>query len=190
MRMQDYLFSPDLDQIGRDDLIRPSTDIQLGRWFVSFRRHAVPQASIGDEEIIIHSEEFFKRHYVEFGSSLRLNPNQIIFAVSLQWLQIPQQANAILSPDDSRQSTGLWVNISQSSLQGFNGCLTIELFNSSSTAIELRPGDHVGKLSVVPFTDNTVDEEPRSNGISMNRRRPQLDPVHCRRLMQNDFRKL
>jgi deoxycytidine triphosphate deaminase len=193
MPTHEHIFVPAPVEIGGDQSVGASDQIHLGRWFVSFRRHALPQSSVSDNEISVQSEEFFKRHFVEFGSSLRLNPGQIIFAVTLQWLQLRPQTTVVLSPNTFPGPTGLQVTLLNPAFHTYTGCLTLELFNSSTTAIELKPGQFVGHLYCTSSPECDVDGQPavdRGTGICNNRRRPQLDPAYCRQLMQNDFRKL
>lgn len=193
MPTREHIFVPAAVEFGGDQFVVAPDQIHLGRWFVSFRRHALPQSSVSDNEIIVQSEEFFKRHFVEFGSSIRLNPGQIIFAVTLQWLQLRPQTTVVLSPNTFAGPTGLQVTLLNPASHAYTGCLTLELFNSSTTAIELKPGQLVGHLSFTPSPECDVDGQPAVDSgteISNNRRRPQLDPAYCRQLMQRDFQKL
>lgn len=193
MLTHEHIFGPTAVEIGGDQLVVASDQIHLGRWFVSFRRHALPQSFVSDNEINVQSEEFFKRHFVEFGSSLRLNPGQIILAVTLQWLQLRSQTTVVLAPNTVAAPTGLQVTLLNPAIHAYTGCLTLELFNASATAIELKPGQLVGHLSCTSAPECDVDGQPAvesGTGICNNRRRPHLNPAYCRQLMQNDFRKL
>ena len=187
-------------------LIRPQTEphsingvpaspqrIHLGRWFISFRRHALPDSSIADDDIVFQSEEYFKRHYREFGSSLRLNPGQVVFGVTLEWLQLPARKTSAITPDGPANSTGLTVFIPTQVPPGFNGCLTLELCNSTDTVIDLMPGQFIGNLSFKLSSLNDIDGESgvdTSAESRIHRRRPHLDPQYCRQLIKKHFNML
>lgn len=191
MPPREYIFGPHVSRLDGDRLMGASNELHLGRWFVSFRRHALLTSDAGDDELFMQSEEFFKRHFVEFGSSLRLHPGQIIFAVTLQWLQWQPRTSVSLEPDLSVTSLGLQLNLQHTGTSAYTGCLTVELFNSREAAVELRPGQFLGQVTFAPSNENAAAPEPAiGNGVYTNRRRPQIDPGYCRQLMANDFRKL
>jgi deoxycytidine triphosphate deaminase len=190
---REHNFGSDFGRIDGDRLMGSPVPIHLGRWFVSFRRHALPKSAISDEELMMQTEELFKRHFVEFGSSLQLHPGQIIFAVTLQWLQWRQRTHLSLETDVCVTSQGLQLRLQHTGNSAYTGCLTAEILNSSETAVELRPGQFLGQVTFTPSTDNATTPEPSLNigtGIYTNRRRPQIVPGYFRQLMGNDFRKL
>jgi dCTP deaminase len=185
-----YLIRPETDQHSIDGVSASLRRIHLGRWFVSFRRHALPDSSIADDDIVFQSEEFFKRHYREFGTSLRLNPGQVIFGVTLEWLQLPFRKTTAITPNGPADSTGLTVSIPTQVPPGFSGCLTLEIFNPTSAVIDLKPGQSIGNLSFTLYSVNDADGESGVD-VSADRRihcrRPHLDPQYCRQLMEKHF---
>jgi dCTP deaminase len=193
MLTSEYLIRPQSEQHSIDGGSASLQRIHVGRWFVSFRRHALPDSSITDDDIVFQSEEYFKRHYREFGTSLRLNPGQVIFGVTLEWLQLPFRTAALITPAGSANSTGLTVSIPTQVPPGFNGCLTLELLNSTDTVIDLMPGQFIGNLSFALSTLNDIDGLSGVNTSGegrIHRRRPHLEPQYCRELMKKHFRML
>jgi dCTP deaminase len=81
---------------------------------------------------------FFQETRRNFGDSFLLHPNQTVLATTLEYIKLPNNIMAILSPRSSFNRLG--INLSTIIQPGYCGCFSVELTNSSNNPIKVRIG--------------------------------------------------
>jgi dCTP deaminase len=148
MRRTDYaeklLITPLLDekQIGP-----ASVDIRLGSSIVVPKRTFIATHDVTDPESVQQVEKrLYDRTRLKYKSAFVLHPNQLILAVTLEYLSLPRNVFAQVASRSSWGRLGLVVATASIVQPGFKGCLTLELANLSDSPISLYPGLLIGQL--------------------------------------------
>ena len=121
-----------------DDVqIQPaSVDIRLGNSFSILERNsnAILKMDISIQYRSIVAEKFL------------LLPGQFVLASTMEYLRLPNNLTAFVEGRSSIGRLGLFIQNAGWVDPGFEGEITLELFNASSSAIELKAGRRVGQL--------------------------------------------
>lgn len=75
-----------------------------------------------------------------------LLPGQFVLATTLEYFSLPDYLTAFVEGRSSLGRMGLFIQNAGWVDPGFEGEITLELFNANRCAIELRPGRRVGQL--------------------------------------------
>jgi dCTP deaminase len=123
-----------------------SIDITLGRSF------CFPSMKNNDTIIKLDSEleytEIEKDSYV-------LLPHQFVLGTTEQYIRLPNNLTAFVEGRSSVGRLGLFIQNAGWVDPGFEGQITLELYNASNYAIELKSGCRIGQL-VFALTDREV----------------------------------
>lgn len=141
---QKLLISPILDekQIGP-----ASVDVRLGSSIVIPKRTFVGSHDVTDPSNVQQVEKrLYDRIRLKYQSAFVLHPNQLILAVTLEYICVPTGIFAQVASRSSWARLGLVVATASVVQPGFKGCLTLELANLSDSPITLYPGLLVGQL--------------------------------------------
>jgi len=124
-----------------------SIDIRLGSSIIVPRRTFVASHDVTDPR---QSQQVEKRLYdrvrLKYHAEFILHPNQLILAVTLEYLSLPATVFCQVASRSSWGRLGLVVATASVVQPGFKGCLTLELANLSDSPIALYPGLLVGQL--------------------------------------------
>lgn len=132
----------------KEENIQPaSLDITIGNSF-SFPD---PETSNG----IIKIGEPIKYKEIIRDTYLLL-PNQFVLATTEQYFKIPNNLTAFVEGRSSIGRLGLFIQNAGWVDPGFEGQITLELYNASQLAIEIKAGLRVGQLVFSP-TDYEVE---------------------------------
>lgn len=124
-----------------------SIDVRLGSSIIVPRRTFVASHDVTDETQIQQVERrLYDRVRLKYHSEFILHPNQLILAVTLEYLSIPSDLFCQVASRSSWGRLGLVVATASVVQPGFKGCLTLELANLSDSPIVLYPGLLIGQL--------------------------------------------
>lgn len=148
MKQTDYaeklLITPLLDekQIGP-----ASVDVRLGSSIVVPKRTFVGSHDVTDPSSVQQVEKrLYDRIRLKYKSAFVLHPNQLILAVTLEYISLPPKIFAQVASRSSWGRLGLVVATASVVQPGFKGCLTLELANLSDSPVTLYPGLLIGQL--------------------------------------------
>lgn len=113
-----------------------SLDIRLGDTFCAIE---------GCRDDIIRVNEPV-RHKVFTGERYMLQPGQFVLATTMEYIKLPNDLTAFVEGRSSLGRLGLFIQNAGWVDPGFEGEITLELFNASGFAIELCPGTRIGQL--------------------------------------------
>ncbi len=124
-----------------------SIDIRLGSSIIVPRRTFVASHDVTDVRQIRQVERrLYERVRLKYHSEFILHPNQLILAVTLEYVSLPATVFCQVASRSSWGRLGLVVATASVVQPGFKGCLTLELANLSDSPIALYPGLLIGQL--------------------------------------------
>lgn len=146
--IREYLDSLRLDIYPIEDIqIQPaSVDIRLGDTFCIVDDHN-STIRLGDEVNykIIHQDKY------------TLLPGQFVLATTMETFVLPNDLTAFVEGRSSLGRLGLFIQNAGWVDPGFEGEITLELFNASRFAIELQAGCRVGQLVFAKMEKDAVN---------------------------------
>ena len=124
-----------------------SIDIRLGSSIVIPRRTFVSSHDVTNPKQARQVEKrLYDRCQLKYHTEFVLHPNQLILAVTLEYVSLPLKVFCQIASRSSWGRLGLVVATASVIHPGFKGCLTLELANLSDSPITLYPGLLVGQL--------------------------------------------
>ena len=81
-----------------------------------------------------------------FAETFLLLPKQFVLATTIEYVRLPDNLTAFVEGRSSIGRLGLFIQNAGWVDPGFEGEITLELYNASDHAIELRTGRRVGQL--------------------------------------------
>lgn len=130
-----------------EDSIQPaSLDITIGDEFSIIK--STPSGVISFDTPVEYAE--IKR------SSYILLPKQFVLATTNEYIKLPNNVTAFVEGRSSIGRLGLFIQNAGWVDPGFEGQITLELFNASDWAIDIKAGTRVGQL-VFAYTHTPCD---------------------------------
>jgi dCTP deaminase len=138
-----------------------SIDVRLGSSIVVPRRTFVASHDVTDPKQARQVEKrVYDRFRLKYRSEFVLHPNQLILAVTLEYISLPLKVFCQVASRSSWGRLGLVVATAAVVQPGFKGCLTLELANLSDSPITLYPGLLVGQLVFYDVKTGETDATP------------------------------
>lgn len=122
--------------LGKSQIQPASIDIRLGTTFSVVEDRA---------DGIINLEDETRYKTIESNTYLLL-PGQFVLATTMEYVGLPGDLTAFVEGRSSLGRMGLFVQNAGWVDPGFEGEITLELFNANRCAIELHSGRRVGQL--------------------------------------------
>lgn len=148
MKLTDYqeklVITPLLDskQIGP-----ASVDVRLGSSIVIPRKTYVESQDVTNPESAQQVEKrVYDRIRLKYGTKFVLHPNELILAVTFEYISLPASVFCTVNSRSSWGRLGLVIATASAVQPGYKGCLTLELANLAESPIALYPGLLVGQL--------------------------------------------
>ena len=124
-----------------------SIDIRLGSSIIVPRRTFVGSHDVTDKKRVRQVERrLYDRIRLKYHSEFVLHPNQLLLAVTLEYISLPFNVFSQVASRSSWGRLGLVVATASIVQPGFKGSLTLELANLSDSPITLYPGLLIGQL--------------------------------------------
>ncbi|NLN97660.1 MAG: dCTP deaminase [Eubacteriaceae bacterium] len=113
-----------------------SVDIRLGRHFLKLDENKFEAMTMTDEI-----------HYVEFESdSIIIPSNSFLLATTMEYIKLPNYLTAFVEGRSSIGRMGLFIQNAGWVDAGFEGEITLELFNANRLPIRLEAGRRICQL--------------------------------------------
>lgn len=125
-----------IEPLERQQIQPASVDIRLGDTF-----SIVEDSSAG--MITLENEIRYK---IMKSDTYILLPGQFVLATTMEYFSLPNDLTAFVEGRSSLGRMGLFIQNAGWVDPGFEGEITLELFNANRCAIELKPGRRVGQL--------------------------------------------
>ena len=113
-----------------------SVDIRLGNTFAVVR---------DSPSGVLTMENEIEYHTIRADSYLRL-PGQFVLATTMEFVALPDDLTAFVEGRSSLGRMGLFIQNAGWVDPGFQGEITLELYNANRFAIELKAGRRIGQL--------------------------------------------
>ena len=125
-----------IEPLGQNQIQPASVDIRLGNTF-----SVVEDSSSG----IITMDREIQYKTIQTNTYLLL-PGQFVLATTMEYISLPDNLTAFVEGRSSLGRMGLFIQNAGWVDPGFQGEITLELFNANRCAIELTSGRRVGQL--------------------------------------------
>lgn len=140
------VITPLLDQ---EKQIGPgSIDLRLGSEFLEVPRQDNRSIDPFDHKSESRSGKADRKTYVPLGDEFIIHPGQFVLGATLEFLVMPANLTGQVLSRSSWGRLGLLVATAVAVQPGFRGVLTLELVNTGSVPIVLRPGLRVAQLQL------------------------------------------
>ena len=148
MKLTDYNDKLLITPLLTEDQIGPgSVDVRLGSSIIIPKKSYADKQDVTNPEISRQVEQrLYDRRRLKYKSKFLLHPNQLILAVTLEYISLPDNVACVIASRSSWGRLGLVVATAAMVQPGYKGCLTLELANLSESPIALYPGLPVGQL--------------------------------------------
>jgi dCTP deaminase len=135
--------------LDRERQIGPgSIDLRLGTEFLEVPRQDNQSIDPFGGEDQGHLGEAERKSYVPLGDKYIIHPGQFVLGATLEFLVMPADLTGQVLSRSSWGRLGLLVATAVAVQPGFKGVLTLELVNTGSIPIVLRPGLRVAQLQL------------------------------------------
>lgn len=125
-----------IEPLERDQVQPASVDIRLGNTFSIVEDSPTGMINLEDE---IQYKTIQSDTYI-------LLPNQFVLATTMEYIDLPNDLTAFVEGRSSLGRMGLFIQNAGWVDPGFQGEITLELYNANRCAIELKAGRRVGQL--------------------------------------------
>lgn len=132
-----------IEPLEKEQVQPASVDIRLGNTF-----SIVEDSSAG----IINLENEIKYKTITSDTYILL-PNQFVLATTMEYIDLPNDLTAFVEGRSSLGRMGLFIQNAGWVDPGFQGEITLELYNANRCAIELKAGRRVGQLVFAKMDD-------------------------------------
>lgn len=113
-----------------------SVDLRLGNHFLAIDETSVPYLSL--EKAAVY-KEFYE-------DKILIPPNGFILGTTLEWIKLPNNLTAFVEGRSSIGRLGLFIQNAGWVDPGFEGNITLELYNANQVPIELTSGRRICQL--------------------------------------------
>ncbi len=134
-----------VEPIEKEQVQPASVDIRLGRTF-----SIVEDSPTG----IIDMDNEIKYKTIESDTYILL-PGQFVLATTMEYVKLPNDLTAFVEGRSSLGRMGLFIQNSGWVDPGFEGEITLELYNANRCALELRAGRRIGQLVFAKMDEKT-----------------------------------
>jgi dCTP deaminase len=130
-----------------------SIDMRLGHWFVVARRVKLGELDMESAEhkrlwLSIRREE----HFVQKGEHFLIHPGDFVLGATLEFVALPNDAMAFVEGRSGIGRRGLLIATATQVAPGFHGVIVLELANTGTVPLRLRPGMRIAQLVLQRLT--------------------------------------
>ena len=136
--------------------IEPLTDIQIQPASVDIRLGNSFSVVESSSKNILKMDSSIAYHSITADTFLLL-PKQFVLATTMEYFRLPDNLTAFVEGRSSIGRLGLFIQNAGWVDPGFEGEITLELFNASDQAIELFAGRRVGQLVFAQMDCNAAN---------------------------------
>ncbi len=123
-----------IDPLAPDAIQPGSVDCRLGRHFLTVD---------GDAPISIDAPV---RYHETESDHMMIPPGQFLLATTMEWIKLPPNLSAFVEGRSSIGRIGLFIQNAGWVDAGFEGSITLELFNANTVPIQLTAGRRICQL--------------------------------------------
>ncbi|ANU09541.1 Deoxycytidine triphosphate deaminase [Planococcus antarcticus DSM 14505] len=141
-----------------------SVDLRLGNHFLSLDESSVAHLSL--EKAAAYKEVFEER--------ILIPPHGFILGTTLEWIKLPKNVTAFVEGRSSIGRLGLFIQNAGWVDPGFEGNITLELYNANQVPIELIAGRRICQIVLAELDQ----EGPAYNGKYFGQNRALESKIH------------
>ncbi|WP_082236065.1 dCTP deaminase [Halobacillus massiliensis] len=126
-----------------------SVDLTLGSHFVTLEEHSTGRLSMRESAS-------YRDIYIGEQESIIIPPHSFMLATTKEWIKLPNYLTAFVEGRSSIGRMGLFVQNAGWVDPGFEGRITLELFNANRSPIELIEGWRICQLVMAEMDQPTT----------------------------------
>ncbi|WP_101845310.1 dCTP deaminase [Halobacillus sp. Marseille-P3879] len=130
-----------IDPLTRSHIQPASVDLTLGNHFISLEEHSTRTLSMREKA-------YYRDIYIGNRETIIIPPHSFLLATTKEWIKLPNYLTAFVEGRSSIGRMGMFVQNAGWVDPGFEGCLTLELYNSNRSPIELVEGWRICQLVI------------------------------------------
>ncbi len=135
-----------LEQIGSSSL-----DVRLGTSFQIFNRTGRGFIDFTDEESTNTFQNNSKSIDLDFLESITIHPGQFVLGHTMEYIKLEENLAAEIEGRSSFARMGLEIHMTAGFIDpGFEGVITLEIFNAGTMPVVLYPGMRIAQLRFIP----------------------------------------
>lgn len=124
-----------------------SVNLHLGNWFSIARKTRVQSFEIEDPDSRRLLESLGREEiFIPYLEPFLIHPGDLVLGVSMEFLSLPADMMAYVDGKSRIGRTGLIIATASKVDPGFHGCIVLELANSGTVPLQVRPGNLIGQL--------------------------------------------
>ncbi|MCP3029796.1 dCTP deaminase [Halobacillus sp. A1] len=156
-----YLESKELiiDPVNLSHIQPASADLTLGRHFMTVDEHSTGKLSLRESAS-------YRDIHIGAQESIIIPPHSFMLATTKEWIKLPNHLTAFVEGRSSIGRMGLFVQNAGWVDPGFEGRITLELFNASRSPIELIEGWRICQLVIAEMDQPTKSYSGKYTGQS------------------------
>jgi dCTP deaminase len=136
-----------------------SCDLHLGTWFRIAKRTRHTEIDLANKrEKRKIRDEAQSEVYVKLGDKFVLHPGDFALGITLEYVSLPGDLMAYVEGKSSLGRAGLLIATATQVAPGFKGCVVLELANTGTVPLVLRPGMRIAQL-VLLIADRKLTPE-------------------------------
>ncbi|MFC0522948.1 dCTP deaminase [Pontibacillus salicampi] len=137
-----------IDPLPFEHIQPASIDLTVGSHFMAVDEFCTTKISVKESAS-------YRDIYIGPNESIVIPPHSFILATTKEWVKLPNYLTAFVEGRSSIGRMGLFVQNAGWVDPGFEGCITLELFNSNRAPIELFEGWRVCQLVIAEMDQST-----------------------------------
>lgn len=129
-----------------------SLDIRLGTSFQLFYQNKYGIIDFSDEHSLKNAEYNSNLIDLDYTESITISPGQFILSHTMEYIKLPENISAEIEGRSSFARLGIEIHMTAGFIDpGFQGVVTLELFNAGPNPVKLYPGIRIGQLKLTPI---------------------------------------
>lgn len=136
----------------KEQLGATSFDLRLGTSFQIYYQNKYGTIDFSDPNSLREAELNSNLIDLDFAESITISPGQFLLAHTMEYLKLPENITAEIEGRSSFARLGLEIHMTAGFVDpGFEGVVTLELYNAGPNPIKLFPGIRIAQLKFLPI---------------------------------------
>ncbi|HEY0143153.1 MAG TPA: dCTP deaminase [Thermoanaerobaculia bacterium] len=135
-----------------------SLDLHLGNWFKLSRRPKMSTIDISRAKEFLKTGVLHEEFFVKRNQPFILHAGDFALGITEEFVGMPNDVMGFVEGKSSIGRTGLIVATATQVAPGFHGCIVLELANTGTIPLEIRPGMSIAQLVMIS-TGSAVSSE-------------------------------
>lgn len=148
----------------KEQLGATSLDIRLGTSFQLFYQNKYGIVDFSDSKSFHNAEQHSNLIDLDFMECITISPGQFVLAHTMEYIKLPETISAEIEGRSSFARLGIEIHMTAGYIDpGFEGVVTLEIYNAGSSSVKLYPGIRIGQLKFISINDPLKPYNKKNN---------------------------